>query len=116
MKCSQCGLDNEANKKFCTECGTSLSLNCPQCNAEVKETEKFCGECGRSLTVSPEPTPSELSFDEKIEKIQRYLPQGLTERKKFSKGRVLMALPFCVYFKMKSCLMIKIKNTDLRLK
>jgi class 3 adenylate cyclase/tetratricopeptide (TPR) repeat protein len=37
-------------------------------------------ECGHSLTVSSEPISKELSFDKKIERIQRYLPKGLTEK------------------------------------
>jgi class 3 adenylate cyclase len=31
-------------------------------------------------TVPSEPAPKELSFDEKLDKIQRYLPKGLTEK------------------------------------
>jgi len=42
--------------------------------------KKFCGECGHNLTAPSEPVVKELSFDEKIDKIQRYLPQGLTEK------------------------------------
>jgi class 3 adenylate cyclase/tetratricopeptide (TPR) repeat protein len=30
--------------------------------------------------VTPEPVPKELSFDEKLDKIQRYLPKGLTKK------------------------------------
>jgi predicted ATPase/class 3 adenylate cyclase len=32
------------------------------------------------LSLPSEPPPKELSFDEKLEKIQRYLPKGLTEK------------------------------------
>jgi class 3 adenylate cyclase/tetratricopeptide (TPR) repeat protein len=32
------------------------------------------------LTIATQPTPKDLSFDEKIAKIQRYLPEGLTEK------------------------------------
>ena len=41
---------------------------------------KFCGECGHTLDVLVERSPKELSFDEKLAKIQKYLPQGLTEK------------------------------------
>ena len=71
MKCSQCAFDNKPGKKFCVECGTKLALKCPECDSEIEETEKFCGECGPNLTDPQEPTVTELSFDEKIDQIQR---------------------------------------------
>jgi class 3 adenylate cyclase/tetratricopeptide (TPR) repeat protein len=37
-------------------------------------------ECGHNLTGSSEPVKKDLSFDEKIDQIQRYLPEGLTEK------------------------------------
>ena len=40
----------------------------------------FCKGCGHNLGPSSEPPPKDLSFDEKIAKIQRYLPEGLTEK------------------------------------
>jgi class 3 adenylate cyclase/tetratricopeptide (TPR) repeat protein len=80
MKCSQCAFDNKPGKKFCIECGTKLALKCPECDSEIEGIEKFCGECGHNLTTPQEPVVKELSFDEKIDKIQRYLPEGLTEK------------------------------------
>ena len=80
MKCPKCETENPEGKKFCRECGAKLVLACPQCGGEILPSDKFCGECGHNLTLSPEPSPKELSFDEKIDKIQRYLPKGLTEK------------------------------------
>jgi class 3 adenylate cyclase/tetratricopeptide (TPR) repeat protein len=38
-------------------------------------------ECGHNLTLPAEkPSPKDLSFDEKLAKIQRYLPEGLTQK------------------------------------
>ena len=37
-------------------------------------------ECGRNLTPPPKPIPTDLSFDEKLDRIQRYLPKGLTDK------------------------------------
>ena len=37
-------------------------------------------ECGRNLTPPSKPIPTDLSFDEKLDRIQRYLPKGLTEK------------------------------------
>lgn len=37
-------------------------------------------ECGQNLTLPSKPIPTGLSFDEKLDRIQRYLPKGLTEK------------------------------------
>ena len=84
MKCSKCGFENEYNKKFCIECGTKLALKCPQCNSDIEINAKFCGECGTKLTGSNAPDLTPLN--EKIDKIQRYLPQGLTDRRRKKAG------------------------------
>ena len=56
MRCSNCGSDNPAGKKFCSECGAGFSRGCPRCGAENAPAAKFCGECGASLgPVSPPP-------------------------------------------------------------
>jgi class 3 adenylate cyclase/tetratricopeptide (TPR) repeat protein len=47
--CANCGAENAAGKKFCTECGTPLALSCPACGTPIEGTERFCGECGTSL-------------------------------------------------------------------
>ena len=80
MKCSQCGFENKPGKKFCTECGTKLALKCPQCNSNIEAGERFCGECGHNLTLPSEQLLKDLSFDKKLDKIQRYLPKGITEK------------------------------------
>jgi class 3 adenylate cyclase len=55
-------------------------MKCPKCQFENPEGAKFCNECGHDLTSTSRATPQVLSFDEKLEKIQRYLPKGLTEK------------------------------------
>jgi class 3 adenylate cyclase/tetratricopeptide (TPR) repeat protein len=49
MRCSVCGTENEAGRKFCQECGSALSHLCPTCGASNNPAAKFCGECGSSL-------------------------------------------------------------------
>jgi hypothetical protein len=80
MDCPKCQTANPEGKKFCRQCGAKLALACPQCAAEILPGDKFCGECGHNLDLPSEQAPKELSFDEKIDKIQRYLPKGLTEK------------------------------------
>lgn len=88
MKCPECQAENPETKKFCRKCGTKLSLSCPECGAEVLTDDAFCGECGQNLTASSEPTPKDLFFDEKLNKIQRYLPKGLTEKILAQRGKI----------------------------
>ena len=49
MTCPNCGASNPAGKKFCSQCGTKLSLACPNCGAPLEGNERFCGECGTPL-------------------------------------------------------------------
>src|SRR5580658_556257 len=46
MRCSKCGAENPADRKFCGECGTRFSLLCPKCGKENGPPFKFCGDCG----------------------------------------------------------------------
>jgi hypothetical protein len=81
MKCLGCGFYNRDGIKFCEECGAKLELVCPGCNAMIPLGRKFCGECGQSLTTPTESAPpKDLSYDEKLSKLQKYLPSGLTEK------------------------------------
>src|SRR4029453_6806644 len=49
MICSTCGSENEPGRKFCGECGASLSVECPNCGSSNGPGVKFCGECGQAL-------------------------------------------------------------------
>ena len=80
MQCPECQTENPDTQKFCGECGVKLEKACPGCGAKNPPQYKFCGECGHNISLPPEPPSKELSFDEKIDKIQRYLPKGLTEK------------------------------------
>jgi class 3 adenylate cyclase/tetratricopeptide (TPR) repeat protein len=55
-------------------------MRCPNCQCDNPEGAKFCAECGNNLTATSKATPQVLSFNEKLEKIQRSLPGGLTEK------------------------------------
>lgn len=80
MKCPKCQTENKEGAKFCKKCGGKLELLCPTCGHTYEADSLFCGECGHQLSLSSKPIPKELSFDEKIRKIQKYLPRGLTEK------------------------------------
>ena len=89
MKCQKCQHENPDDAKFCNECGNKLELACPDCGKVNPPGSKFCNECGHDFTTtSSEPKSKDLSFDEKLEKIQRYLPKGLTEKIISQKDRI----------------------------
>ena len=79
MKCPKCRFAILEGMKFCGECGSKLDKPCPACGYSNPPQFKFCGECGQALSLPPVQAPKGLSVDEKIDKIQRYLPKGLTE-------------------------------------
>ena len=80
MKCPECQRENPEDARFCNICGHSLEIKCPECGRSNPPDSRFCNSCCQNLTQPSEAPPKELSFDEKIRKIQRYLPQGLTEK------------------------------------
>jgi hypothetical protein len=80
MKCQKCQFDNRGGAKFCKKCGVKLELVCPSCGYPVQADSIFCDECGQNLSPPVEIPSPDLSFEEKIEKIQKYLPEGLTEK------------------------------------
>jgi len=100
MKCPKCQSENREGAKFCNECGNKLEILCTECGNVNREGSKFCDECGHDLTLPTKPTPKALSFDEKLDKIQRYLPKGLTEkilaqRDKIEGERKQVTVMFC---------------------
>ena len=78
MQCPKCQFENPDTQKFCGECGTKLEKVCPDCGCANPSEYKFCGDCGHDMTLPSEPAQKEISFDEKLYKIQRYLPKGLS--------------------------------------
>ena len=88
MQCSKCQFENPKEIKFCGECGAKLERLCPSCNSSSPPNFKFCGECGHKLDIPVETSPKDLSFDEKLTKIQKYLPKGLTKKILSQKNRI----------------------------
>ena len=80
MKCPKCQFENPDNAKFCIECANPMEFHCPNCEAITPATGKFCQECAYDLRKPKTTPPKEISFDEKLNKIQKYLPKGLTEK------------------------------------
>ena len=101
MKCPKCQHENPIGAKFCNECATKLELICSECGMANPSGSKFCNECAHNLTITASGTvPIELSFDEKLNKIRRYLPTGLTDkilsqRDRIEGERKLVTVMFC---------------------
>ena len=49
IKCTACGVKNEADNKFCGDCGGQLQNICSY-GAMVKSGKKFCCECGKAVS------------------------------------------------------------------
>ena len=88
MQCPECQFENPEGAKFCNQCGKKNELTCQECGRVNPPGSRFCNECGHNLTLPQEPIPQEQSFDEKLNKIQRYLPKGLTEKILAQKERI----------------------------
>jgi class 3 adenylate cyclase/tetratricopeptide (TPR) repeat protein len=100
MKCPKCQFDGPESAKFCGECGAKLEMACPQCGTMNPPGGKFCFDCGHNLSVLAASPPIDLSFDEKIAKIRKYLPKGITEkilsqRDKIEGERKQVTVMFC---------------------
>jgi len=83
MKCPKCQTENPDKAKFCKKCGQSLQteLICNHCHHTNPFDSEFCIECGQPLSAPLKPVPkTSPSFDEKIAKVQHYLPKELAEK------------------------------------
>jgi class 3 adenylate cyclase/tetratricopeptide (TPR) repeat protein len=74
MQCPRCRAENRETRRFCGECGCSLSATCPACGFSNEGGEKFCGGCGKSLALLP------TSAEPKFSSPQSYTPRHLAER------------------------------------
>ena len=58
MVCPNCGTENRAGRRFCSECGGGLEVACPSCGTGNDPTDKFCGSCGTSLAAGAASAPA----------------------------------------------------------
>jgi len=80
MKCAKCHFENPEGLTFCGKCGARLEIICPKCNFLNPCDFVFCGKCGNNLSIPVAAIPKQISFDEKLAKLQRYLPKDLVQK------------------------------------
>lgn len=75
MICNTCGINNDQENKFCTNCGEELtaikniSLNtCPNCGEDNDEVNKFCISCGFQLIQKSESIKNKFQPKKKSKK------------------------------------------------
>ena len=56
--CGSCRADNADGAKFCSECGTPLTVQCVSCGSTV--TGRFCSECGTPAAGPTAVSPAQL--------------------------------------------------------
>jgi class 3 adenylate cyclase/tetratricopeptide (TPR) repeat protein len=49
VNCPVCGHSNDPGSRFCSECGTELTITCPTCGTVSALDAKFCNSCGTDL-------------------------------------------------------------------
>jgi class 3 adenylate cyclase/tetratricopeptide (TPR) repeat protein len=63
-------------------------MKCTACGSVNPENANFCNQCGHGLPPSPVMPGGGPAIDEKIARIQRYLPQGLVDKILSQKGKI----------------------------
>ena len=58
MVCVNCGVENEAGRKFCGGCGMAMAVTCSSCSSPNAPGMRFCGECGTPLLAAGAPAPA----------------------------------------------------------
>ncbi|MDJ0720231.1 MAG: adenylate/guanylate cyclase domain-containing protein [Desulfobacterales bacterium] len=99
-KCPLCQTRIEPDEAYCSQCGHKREATCPACTHPTPPNYKFCGHCGHDLGRASAGTPGALSPDEKLRKIKRYLPDGLSakilaQKSKIEGERKLVTVMFC---------------------
>jgi class 3 adenylate cyclase len=80
-------------------------MKCPICHKKIPEHSKYCSECGHKIVLSTEEisrisSTDDPYLDDRFQKIQRYLPQGLaqkilTQKDKIEGERKQVTVMFC---------------------
>lgn len=64
MRCPDCNAENSSDRRFCAECGRSLSRPCAVCEFINPLSARFCGGCGTTLDDSAAPNADQALRDD----------------------------------------------------
>jgi class 3 adenylate cyclase/tetratricopeptide (TPR) repeat protein len=57
LLCPICKTDNKSGGRFCTACGSPLTLTCASCKFANAPGDRFCAGCGKALVAALTPAP-----------------------------------------------------------
>jgi class 3 adenylate cyclase len=75
MQCPVCGHHNGADARFCSQCGTRLSVTCSVCATPNDPGNRFCTQCGSPMNPA-EAHAGTVDRDD----LARYVPEELLRR------------------------------------
>jgi len=64
--CPRCSSKNDAEQRFCTNCGASLAVTCDVCGTANAPESHFCGACGAPLKAAPDQAANDLAEERKV--------------------------------------------------
>ncbi len=62
MICASCGHNNDAEARFCVECGADLTAACPACGHHIEADYMFCPNCGNDLRPDASAAPAPETY------------------------------------------------------
>ena len=57
MLCPNCKTESQSGARYCTACGSQLTLTCASCGAAHGPGDRFCAGCGKTLAATVSPAP-----------------------------------------------------------
>ena len=66
VTCPVCSATNDADLRFCTNCGASLAQTCEVCGTVNAPNARFCGACGAPLAAPSAAVPSDVDEERKV--------------------------------------------------
>ena len=80
MRCTACGAELIAGKKFCHACGTRIAAQCRGCGARVESDFRFCPDCGLQLGAELHDATPPPAEDSLARLSRRSLPEELAHK------------------------------------
>jgi class 3 adenylate cyclase/tetratricopeptide (TPR) repeat protein len=95
MRCTACGAELIAGKKFCPACGAPAPTTCTRCGATLAPEFRFCPDCGQEVAGR---APAGAAVENGLARFARHMPEGLVHKLRAAQGegeRRLVTVLFC---------------------